>query len=601
MAPGSPVTRQRLSPTLQGLADGAASVMSGRALSAVDSALVEAISRSVAEQLCMMSLSAQSARGSTKFSRSSRASEGSVNAESRTSSQKDALKRFTKELHKYAEQTNASGKILKLTPSSRSPATLHTVSALLPYRQEFTHAGLAVTSKDQARKPSTKGRLKTVPSTRRNMIDPTGNVIRMSQMDGKEEPIKAQFSSSESSFVTPGNIDDWHYALIDEVPIRTPKSRSGFARSGKGLCIPCFRTHLDERGSIQENVKRSLTTAPVANVAAVSQSSTTQARADAPSHIPIPPFALDSAEPSPRHLCDGTEPMQPLNAHLTPTGYRRPSMTISKSNGHLESCRGGHNYKHPDVDIHKHNPRPTTTQHLHPEAAVRPQAGLNRYRTIPHQPIRKQPATRSSHLTKGASLPTLPVSSVKPQAIPRPLRHTVGHLPKKTNQGKRTLVVRNPAEPVTNAAGVSAVEELFPSRASTKRTSGSRKGRSKLLSSYRFRPAIPLRASSILQSIRSTEVDKDKRRVTNRLVLRGLHVATSAACDEKVDAYVADMTGVRIRQLLADLVALETYWNDTHSSDDKEQRARQRRAQMRKMKQHMRQSRQAKQASSQSA
>jgi hypothetical protein len=562
---------------------------------------VEAISRSVAEQLRMMSLSAQSARGSTKFSRSSGASEGSVNAESRTSSQKDALKRFTKELHKYAEQTNANGKVPKLTPSSRSPATLHTVSALLPYRQEFTHAGLAVTSKDQARKLLAKDRLTTFPSTRRNVIDPNGNIIRMSQIDGKDEPAKDQFSSSESSFVSPGNIDDWHYALIDEVPTRAPKSRPVMARSGKGLCVPCFRTHLDGRESIQENVKRSLATAPLATVAAVSQSSTTPAKAKAPSHIPMPPFALDSAEPSPRHLCDGTEPVQPLNAHLTATGYRRPLMTISKFNGHLESCRGGHNYKHPDVDINKHNPRPTTTQHLHPEAAIRPQRGLNRYRTTPHQPIHEQPATKSSHLTTGVSMPMLPVSSVKKKATPRPLRHTVGHLPKYTDQEKRTLVVRNPTEPNIDVAGMSAVEELFPSRASTKRTSGYRKRRSKLLSSNRFRPAIPLRASSILQSIRSTEVDKDERRVTNRLVLRGLHVATSAACDEKVDAYVADMTGVRTRQLLADLVALETYWNNTQSLDEKEQGARQRRAQMRKLKQHMRQSRQAKQVSGQSA
>ncbi|KAK0383207.1 hypothetical protein NLU13_9120 [Sarocladium strictum] len=108
-----------------------------------------------------------------------------------------------------------------------------------------------------------------------------------------------------------------------------------------------------------------------------------------------------------------------------------------------------------------------------------------------------------------------------------------------------------------------------------------------------------MRASSILQSICSTE-SNNACRVSDRQVLRGLHVATSAACDEEVDAYVRDKSGVRIRQFLADLVALETYWNDTQSLGDKEQRARQRRAQMRKLKQHMRRSGEAGRMSGQS-
>ena len=112
-----------------------------------------------------------------------------------------------------------------------------------------------------------------------------------------------------------------------------------------------------------------------------------------------------------------------------------------------------------------------------------------------------------------------------------------------------------------------------------------------ILTSRRARPAIPVRDSSILQSIRSTELDGGERRVTVRQVLRGLHVATSAACDVQVDDYVGDKSGVRVRQLLADLVALEGHWDQAQSVDDKEQRVRQRRAQMRKLKQHIRRSR----------
>jgi hypothetical protein len=94
--------------------------------------------------------------------------------------------------------------------------------------------------------------------------------------------------------------------------------------------------------------------------------------------------------------------------------------------------------------------------------------------------------------------------------------------------------------------------------------------------------------------MRSTEVDEPKRRVADRDVLRGLHVATSAACDEEVDDYVREKTGLRIRQFLADLVALETYWSEVQSNnDDGEQRARNRRRLMRELKQHMRRSRAA--------
>lgn len=594
----APLNTRHLSPALNNLADGAASIVSGRPLSAVDSALVEVISRSIAEQLRMLSISTESETRSTNTPDSIRGSKASNVSRSRTSSQKEALKRFAKELHKYAEQTNAKGQVPNLTPSSRSPATLHTISALLPYRREFKAAGLAVTSKDQARKTPVKKRLASLPNKRRNVVGSDGKPVRVSQMDGKEELTGQKQSSSEVSFANPDNIDEWRYALIDEVPSLDRHGKDMTLTKAKRICLPCFPTHIDGRESVQENVKRSLASAPIV-VGSAPSHSRSLGRAQAPSHIPMPSAAMDPAEPSPRHLCDGVESMQPLNMHLKATGYRRPSMTVSQSNGHLESCRGGHSYTHPDAEIHKHNPRPTNTQYLHPEAAIRPRNGIRQNRPVAPEHLGQKPSTSGHWLTTGISLPNFAISKLEKATVPPRLRHTVGHLPARPQGEKRTLVVRNPTEPIIKPVLEAGTEKLFPFKAAKKRTSVSTKRRSKLMGPRRIRPAIPMRASSILQSIRSTDLDHD-RRVSDRQVLRGLHVATSAACDEEVDAYVGDKSGVRIRQFLADLVALETYWNDTHSLDDKEQRARRRRAQMRKLKQHMRRSRDVRHISGQS-
>ena len=73
---------------------------------------------------------------------------------SRTSSKRRSLNRFSRQLEKYAEAADVKGKAPVVTPTaSESPASLHTVQPLLPYREEFQSAGLAVTSSDQQRKP----------------------------------------------------------------------------------------------------------------------------------------------------------------------------------------------------------------------------------------------------------------------------------------------------------------------------------------------------------------------------------------------------------------------------------------------------------------
>lgn len=101
---------------------------------------------------------------------------------------------------------------------------------------------------------------------------------------------------------------------------------------------------------------------------------------------------------------------------------------------------------------------------------------------------------------------------------------------------------------------------------------------------------IPKRTSSIRGSVVSNEADVDDGEIADRDVLRGLHVAASAACDDEVDAFVRSRMGLRICRFLADLMALEAV-GGPRPGEDSEQRARRRRAEMRKLKHQVSRSR----------
>ncbi|KAI0523714.1 hypothetical protein F5B22DRAFT_659460 [Xylaria bambusicola] len=75
-----------------------------------------------------------------------------IDVTSSDSSQRRALNRFARELEKYADAAGAAGKDPVITPTiSESKASLHTVKPLVPYKDEFLAAGLAVTSAEQRR------------------------------------------------------------------------------------------------------------------------------------------------------------------------------------------------------------------------------------------------------------------------------------------------------------------------------------------------------------------------------------------------------------------------------------------------------------------
>lgn len=104
-----------------------------------------------------------------------------------------------------------------------------------------------------------------------------------------------------------------------------------------------------------------------------------------------------------------------------------------------------------------------------------------------------------------------------------------------------------------------------------------------------FRPDIPGRTSSIRCGQPLDQKPSPEKTVEDVDFLRGLHVAAAAACDEVLDDFVYYKTGVRVRHVLADLLALETLGSSRPRSD-LECRARKRRAQMKELKRRVRRS-----------
>ena len=81
------------------------------------------------------------------------------------------LDKFARELEEFAKTTEGPGKVLELVPTptpSEAHASVRTVQELLPYREQFQQAGLAVTSADQK---SPLKREKSLPPQPRSSAD----------------------------------------------------------------------------------------------------------------------------------------------------------------------------------------------------------------------------------------------------------------------------------------------------------------------------------------------------------------------------------------------------------------------------------------------
>lgn len=415
----------------------------------------------------------------------------------------------------------------------------------MPFRSEFETAGLAVTSKDQgnridsyitkavqARAPTKAG-----PSTKPSHRRPTAG--KPSQVDGFVDTEPSDSPNTEISFAPANGMDEWRYAMIDEVPKKKKKAKAASGKKPKKHCLSCFDHSPSTATEAGWNQPQKLPTAPMPKFrGGIGPPPPVPPPPRPPQRPPRPAVGLFEADP-------GTEP------------HAAPENLTSKS--HALSPRMLPSYpRRKDKGKSPHVPRrgsahprilPTKSE----DSPIKPRRSSPKKR-IPHETTSKQcdrrlrqatPLDLKTAVEEARNRPK--TDSVSPSKLPDSRGDTIDHIGIccRSNRG-------------------------VPSRANA-------------------RPNIPRRTSSMSQFKFSSRFDYDDREITDRDVLRGLHIAASAACDEEVDAFVRNQTGLRIRRFLADLMTLESL--AVNPPVDKKQWARQRRADMRKLKQQMRRSR----------
>ncbi|KAH0532740.1 hypothetical protein TsFJ059_001388 [Trichoderma semiorbis] len=234
------------------LLDGAADFVSASKHTSIDSALVEAISRSVCQQLRLFSARSRNSQ-ERSFSRPFReASHTQQVNHPRIFNQSDQARIFNQsdQSDKLAGRHGQSRRTKHLRQHMNPPETptksnisLRTVSPLMPFRPEFKAAGLAVTSKDQKRGfPAYIARLISTRSTqRRANRSGSKHHAKVPKFDGFEEEDSSGSSMSQISFAPSQDMDEWRFALIDEAPVRKQKRQAAKdKRKTKRRWFPCF-------------------------------------------------------------------------------------------------------------------------------------------------------------------------------------------------------------------------------------------------------------------------------------------------------------------------------------------------------------------------
>lgn len=597
--------------------DGTAEAVSSQRSSRIDEQLIEAVTRNVVQQLQLLSLTGQPNSEANVCQYSDQQS-SYIKDDSRTSSQRVALDRFTNELQRYAEHTNAKGKLPVFTPTpARSGCTLRTVSELLPFRPEFKAAGLAVTSKDQAQRRYHPTRASMARAARRKSIRARTQHSRLSQLDGNDA---SGTTTTEISFFSPKGASDWRYACIEDI---SPKQKKQVKHRTSSIsrCLPCFPNNDDQTTdserppTFNDPFKK-----PGALIASKSRRALS-ALPKTPAKTPYPRLGCTPHSPPDTGLSIqetifdvGTSPAKAEDAarsisrakarmqHPRPaffagprspiraTGRRRTSMTLPWQDLTAEAPGGRPSIKRAER-THQLRHYPTiTAEQLNPRRASRSFRLRDQVKPVVSSPKRYQslPAKRLPKVfTKlprnNASLPNLQ-SAMDRYSYRKPSSEVVAEPPptrRVSSVAKKSLA----GSPKRFDGSISIASVQHPVPLCGRGTPGGPP----------IGPKIPKRTSSIQGSLYHLALNSGKD-VEDRDVLKGLHIAASAACDEQVDKFISQQTGLQIRRFLADLMAFENL-GDQELGEDIRERVVRRRSDMKKLKRHIRRSREIGKAS----
>ncbi|KAF5537129.1 hypothetical protein FNAPI_11508 [Fusarium napiforme] len=499
----------------------------------INDELVEAISRTIAQQLQMLSINNTSVHGQSGIQRPRSRTSDSLENEPRTPSQREALNRFTQELQRYAEQAGAKGKLPIPTPTPpRSCTSLHTIAALLPFRSEFKAAGLAITSKDQKKR-----------SSHRSPV-------------GKHRAIMNQ--------APPSRVEQQHILQMDGNAGR-PKSLNEKALTGPTAKLPRPRMHTYPEWPTVTSLER---------------------RANQRKN-------LDKRKTKSTSLAVRSAPKAKLSNRAFFTGRGTPMIgsSVSLESAVQDNAGPSSNKHHPCAKNGIYPNRNCSQGNEEESPCIRP---VQTSRDIKQSAVvQPHPRSRHSlnadivapqqlHATRKSSkpLPELPHSDLSSTATEQSCRLSVGDVspstPKKDFLNKEKANVTSDRRIKYGSPSISPNHVTVCSRGFSGRKIG--------------RPNVPKRTSSI-RSLRAANQDYDKDGVLDRDVLRGLHIASSAACNEQIDSFIHEKTGLHIRQFLADLMPLESLGNEP-VRESKEERSKRRRADIREVKRRVRKSRQ---------
>ena len=522
----------------------------------VDPALVEAIAQNVARQLRTFSMSKYSGEQRCRGSTSRGVSADSYALPSRTSSQQNALGRFTHDLGRYAEDIRAEGRVPVFTPTpAPSAATCRTISALMPFRTEFRAAGLAVTSEDQTRRFSAPFRnaysSRTGGMTRRSN---EGSHSLVSQLDGKA---KSNLASEQYSLhsVNPNMAADANgYAQEHQIPTLRSRNKPQRTMSRCFPCLPGIGNDLTEREWRHLQPSFSNFTS---GLSSRYPRGTLSPRG--PGRIPrSAPPGINVLPSHPLHRSWSSIPSVERRVFWEqPRAFFQPRLPVRPAG-----------YRHPA--------KPSRPPPMAPPGGRMPDAGY-------HGRTMRSEQSLLSHLTNDAAHPrrTCASQNVYPPYQKAQVTHNTQHLeslrPQKTKsspglslspahmfeitaaaKGREFGMEKNVGEGGTGSLGQSTKMPQI-SRRSSVHADTEKAARDYHKSEAACRPSngppvVPRRTSSLHGSLHKAFPPRHKGDRADRDVLRGLSVLIAAACNDRTETVPGSESSVQIRRFLAGLV-----------------------------------------------
>ncbi|KAI1775591.1 hypothetical protein F4818DRAFT_457812 [Hypoxylon cercidicola] len=531
---------------------------------------------------------------------------------SRTSSQHNALNRFTRQLEKYAKVAGAARNVPVMTPTeTESKVSYHTIQPLLPFRKEFRATGLAVTSAEQSRKfPTNDQACVNHPSENSKewvelndefdgQEDPTssGSFIEFTPDGGPIEPLSPPKSKSKqkSTHKVKRGVLPWlkREPMVRETrgnefeaqeqwqPIKDGRAQSQIRPIGSRNPRGHRKTYAHQDPSTQVIYPSMPTTRPqkfssAPNIPTLQKPS---------NNGPAPPEAKQS---------DRERHSEPINSHTGPElGTRQPTVYTGLRKRDIAAAR----LPHPETIEEEQETSPNQTHHTIFGESPRPQS-----RVVP------VPATENKQPPQIPSLPyPARYASGRPSSLERALDEVSQQLDMMEQAADKTVVYSRPATLVEKTNQKEQQKSPLHSNQRASKTVISRrphmtekfiyvdrkmppvspceqKPRPKPVhpsSEFSSRPppqptrAAPTPAQSkplpglpeektSPKTTRTADVlndaevffDYEDADINDKDVIRGLQVAIHAAADNRYDALIRDKTGLRIRRFLADLRAV---------------------------------------------